>query len=283
MEHQKRLAIGIAFGSFISVIGWAVDIYLARLGISAADPFLNDFLLGAISALLAYAWVTLQAERHLRREAAQRIKQEAVLEERSRMAREFHDTVAQKLAGIVLQLEAGEDFLDGTNPAARKCIRQAISLAREGLAEAREAVWNLRPEALHGSNLPGAIARLAKDLTERTPIRVAFAFGGSVRGVPSNIEKDVLRISQEALSNVVKHAQAHTVNVNLTLSEEQLRLEVEDDGRGFATGYQPADARFGLTSMRERAKALGGSCQIYSEPGQGTKVQAVVPVGAETG
>ncbi|MGB7284786.1 MAG: sensor histidine kinase [Candidatus Acidiferrum sp.] len=282
MEHRKRLFIGLLFGASISLVGWAVDIYFGRIGISADDIFLNDFLLGIIAALLAYAWVTLQAERHLREQTRQGIKQEAVLEERNRMAREFHDTVAQRLAGIVLQLEASEDFLSGVHPAAQKCLLQAAALAREGLAEAREAVWNLRPKALRGNNLPGAIARLAKNLTEGTPIRVAFAFGGSAREVPGNIEKDVLRIGQEALNNVVKHAQASKVNVNLTLTEEQLQLEVEDDGLGFATEIRSVDARFGLTSMHERAKALGGTCQIYSQPGQGTKVQTVVPVSAGT-
>lgn len=276
MNRRNRILIGLAFGTFISFVSWVLDILLARSGISPAETFLNDLIVGCVAALLAHAWLMLQGERQLRERTTQRVKQ-AVLEERSRISREFHDTVAQKLAGIVLQLEVGELCVKPHSPA-QKSLGRALELAREGLNEAREAVWNLRPEALRSSTLANAIANLAKDLTAGTPVRVKFSLGGMTQQLPAEIEKDMLRIGQEALNNVVKHAHASRVNVGLALSKDQLHLTVEDDGLGFAPEHQCVGTGFGLNGMRERAKSLGGICRIYSQPGQGTKLEAVVPV-----
>lgn len=255
-----------------------MDICFAHFGVSPAGTVLNDLIVGIVAALLAYAWATLLVERHFRDQLAQRIKKVAVLEERNRIARELHDTVAQKLAAIVLQLEAGDSLLRG-QPVVRMRLHRAADLAREGVREARESVWNLRPEALRGQNLSGAFARLAKDLTEGTQIRVEFSFGGSIRQIPENVERDLLRIGQEALTNAVKHSRANKVNVTLALAEEQVGLSVEDDGIGFVPRSQDVPGSFGLAGMQERARALGGMAWIYSQPGRGTSVQAVLPLG----
>jgi signal transduction histidine kinase len=280
MERLKRLLISATFGSFISLVNWTIQTSLARSGLSPDKTLLDDFIVGSVAALFAYVLVTLQAERRDRERAVLRTRQQAVTDERNRMARELHDTVAQGLVGVVLKLEESESLLDAQSPA-KKCLLRALELARESVRETRESVWNLRPQALRGSDLLSAIARLAKELTDGSAIRVEFSFGGSVQQqqLPHEMEKGVLRIGQEALTNVVKHARASKVNVELTISEEQLQLSVEDDGLGFVPECQRAGSGFGVRSMRERAQALGGTCQIYSQLGQGTRVRAVVPIG----
>lgn len=199
-----------------------------------------------------------------------------LLQERNRMAQEIHDTLAQGFAGIVLQLEAAEDALAENPDEARSHIVRARDLARENLAQARRSVWALRPQRLeHG--LPAAIQTLAEQLTQGTMIRAEFVIKGKPRPLQAEAENNFMRITQEALTNVLKHAGATRIRVEMSFGKRQIKVSVQDDGTGFNPRFPIACQGFGLISMRERAERMGGSLRIRSRAGDGTRIEVVVP------
>ncbi|HET7077102.1 MAG TPA: histidine kinase [Chloroflexia bacterium] len=213
---------------------------------------------------------------------AQRGEEAAVLEERNRMAREIHDTLAQGFTGIVVQLEAAEDTLTAEPAAAQAHLDRARALARDSLAEARRSVWALRPRALEGGDLAGALDRAAQALTAGTPTRAAVHVHGVPRPLPPDLAGHLLRIGQEALTNAVRHAAARQVAIDLTYDPAAVGLRVRDDGHGFdpAAPAPAAGGGLGLPGMRERVAGLGGTLTLTSAPGAGTEVRVQVPVGA---
>ena len=202
-----------------------------------------------------------------------------LLQERNRMAGEIHDTLAQGFAGILLQLEAAEEDLTETSQEARRHLLQARRLARENLAEARRSVWALRPQTLEQGDLVSALTHLVHRLTHETPMPVELSIHGTPRPLPPETESELLRISQEALTNALKHAYASAIRVTLTFSAKKMRLCIEDDGQGFDPERQPSHCGFGLRSMRGRVERMGGRLTVASQPGQGTQVVVVVPLG----
>ncbi|HKA55894.1 MAG TPA: PAS domain S-box protein [Candidatus Binatia bacterium] len=210
---------------------------------------------------------------------AEQGKRSAVLEERNRMAREIHDTLSQGFTGIIVQLEAAEDVLEEAPEeveTVRDHIALARTLARESLAEARRSVWELRPQALEHGDLPAALSHLVRRITLGTALRGEFLLEGSPRALPPDVEEHFVRISQEALANVLQHAQAHTVRVTLTYDPHRVLLCVEDDGQG-TTPVSGRRSGFGLISMKERSERLGGGLTVTSRPGHGTKLLVTVP------
>jgi signal transduction histidine kinase len=211
-------------------------------------------------------------------------RQAGVQDERQRMAREIHDTLAQGLIGIITQLEAAD--LASSDPAEwRRHFEAASGLARESLSEARRSVSALRPEALEAARLGDALAEVAQRWSERQGIPVQVTTTGTVEPVASEAEIALLRAAQEALANVAKHARADRVGVTLSYLADEVALDVRDDGAGFATagGGDPRDGGgFGLIALRQRVEELRGSVQIESEPGHGTAVSVRVPVGVVT-
>ena len=207
-------------------------------------------------------------------------RQGGVQDERSRMAREIHDTLAQGLIGIITQLEAAD--LANSNPEEwRRHFDAASSLARESLGEARRSVLALRPEALEGARLGDALAEVAQRWSERQGIPVQVTTTGTVEPVASEAEVALLRAAQEALANVAKHASADRVGVTLSYLDREVALDVRDDGRGFdvdRVGGASTAGGFGLTALRQRVEGLRGSVEIESEPGRGTAVSVRVPV-----
>lgn len=210
---------------------------------------------------------------------AQRQDEEAgVATERTRLAREIHDTLAQGFAGIVTQLQAAEEAPDDATR--RRHTDAALGLARDGLAEARRSVQALRPAALDAVRLPEAVANVAHAWADRTGIPVEVTTADGVRELSTDAEVTLLRTAQEALANVERHAHARHVTLALRPFGRGARLEVRDDGRGFdPTAPRPADAPggYGLIAMRERIEALAGDLVIESRPGHGTAVRAEVP------
>jgi signal transduction histidine kinase len=160
-KRGYRILIGIAFWALIAFASWALEIYFANLGVPPAEAFLNDFIIGTAPALLAYAWVELLAERQMREFVAEKVKGVAVLKERNRMAREIHDTVAQSLTGIIVQLEAADE-LPSDSPVAQKFLLRALGLARDVLQEMRCSLWKLRPATLQSYGLSKATQRLTE-------------------------------------------------------------------------------------------------------------------------
>jgi signal transduction histidine kinase len=206
-------------------------------------------------------------------------RQAAVLAERNRMAREIHDTLAQGFTGIVMQLEASESALDTARPdVARERLAKARELARSSLAEARRSVWALRPQALEQQPFVAALRVAATALLAGTSATLSMDVDGPLGYLPAELETDLLRVAQEAITNSVKHAAAQTVTVQLRDDGQRLELRVQDDGRGFdGAAARPADGSgFGLTAMRERVERHGGRLVVHSEPGRGTTVVARV-------
>jgi len=213
--------------------------------------------------------------RQLRREFV------AVLGERNRIARELHDTLAQGLTSVSMQLEAVSAKIDGGPSAAREHLNQARLLVRSSLAEARRSVRDLRSELLDGSDLADALSGVARQLTSGADVRAEVCVTGTPRRLPEPIEKTLLRVGQEALTNAVRHAAAGSVRVRLDYDEAHVRLEVRDDGGGFqpeSVGRASGD-RFGLRGMRERVEQAGGTLRIQSSAGAGTEVTATLPLG----
>jgi PAS domain S-box-containing protein len=207
------------------------------------------------------------------RKRAEEARQTAVLEERTRMAREIHDTLAQAFTGILLQLGAAERVLAEVPEQGQAHLRTIGDLAREGLAEARRSVQALRPQALEQGDLAGALARMVEQLNTQPDTQITFRLGGSARPLPPAVADHLLRMGQEAITNALRHAQASQIGVELTFGDAELTLRVTDDGRGFAGDIAPRPGHFGLTGMQERAGLIGAQLTVESQPGCGTRVE----------
>jgi two-component system NarL family sensor kinase len=198
-------------------------------------------------------------------------------EERNRLAREIHDTLAQGLSATALQLESADALLDaGSAAEARGPLRRALSLTQSNLEEARRSVLDLRAAPLEDRPLSEALKVLVDRWEAETGIGARYAAVNGSRPLPPRVEAALYRICQEALTNVARHAQAGHVSVRIVATPEQVRLTVEDDGRGFDPSGVPGD-RHGLVGMRERAQMLGGALEVRSA-GEGTRVEATVPL-----
>ena len=203
-----------------------------------------------------------------------------VLEERARLAREIHDTLAQGFVGISSQLDAVALTMNGHMETARKHLDLARKMARHSLTEARRSVMDLRASALEGQDLPAALSQAARQWTAGSPVKVHVGVAGPNRKLPEEMEQHLLRIAQEAVTNSVKHAHAKEVRIDLAMERDKLQMRVADDGEGFeqTDAFSEVGGHFGLLGMRERAERLGGELRLRSEPGEGTEVQVTVPL-----
>jgi signal transduction histidine kinase len=204
-------------------------------------------------------------------------RQAGVHDERQRIAREIHDTLAQGLTGILTQLQAAEQAAD--NPAQwRRHVANASHLARESLTEARRSVGAMRPEVLESAHLPSAIRDVVDKWSRLHGVAVDVVTTGTTRPLHPEVEVALLRTAQEALANVAKHAKAGHVWLTLSYMEDVVTLDVRDDGAGFEPGSTSSgDGGFGLTGMRHRVGRLAGTLEIESEPGAGTAISASLP------
>jgi ligand-binding sensor domain-containing protein/two-component sensor histidine kinase len=201
----------------------------------------------------------------------------AVLQERNRIAREIHDTLAHGFAGISMQLESVDETMATAPDLARVHLDNARRLARTSLAEARRSVMDLRSAALESGNLGTALAQAAQQISTAVPIEVSTS--GRPVPLPLTMENSLLQIGREAMTNAIKHAGARRVRVELAFQPQHVRLSVLDDGCGFdPLAARPAEPRFGLATMRERAAQMGADLRIQSIPGQGTDVIITAPV-----
>jgi two-component system NarL family sensor kinase len=199
------------------------------------------------------------------------------VEERNRLAREIHDTLAQGLTATALQLESADALLDAGSKGAHEPLRRALSLTRSNLEEARRSVLDLRAAPLEGRPLSEALKTLVDRWEAETGINARYGAVNGSRPLPPSVEAALYRICQEALTNVARHAEAGRSTVQLVATPDRVRLVVEDDGRGFDASEVSEDSH-GIVGMRERAEMLGGSLQVRSEPGAGTHIEATVPV-----
>lgn len=197
----------------------------------------------------------------------------AVLGERNRIAREIHDTLAQGYVGISVQLEVLAELLRMSKPeAAAKHLDLTRGYVREGLADARQSIWALRSQDSDETTLPVKLRRMV-EAAGGGGLEANFSIFGAYRGLPPGTEQEILRVAQEAIHNVKKHAAASHLFVQLEYGPAAIALEVRDDGKGFAGGTDSPAGHYGLTGMRERAAAIGGTLEVTSEPGAGTTVR----------
>lgn len=228
-----------------------------------------------VLALALLAWLLFRL-----RVRAMQARFGAVLGERTRIARDIHDNLAQEMSGISVQLEVVARTMPVGAEAARTHLDRARRQVRHGIAEARRYVWDLRSPVLENKDLPTALSDTARRLTNETDIQTQVEVNGTFRPLSRLVEDNLLRIGQEAVNNAVKHAHARRISINLVFDVRRVQLIIRDDGRGF--DYQAArngrDGHFGLIGMRERVEQIGGTLSIHSTEGAGTEVVADVPV-----
>ncbi len=202
------------------------------------------------------------------------------IEERNRLARDIHDTLAQGLSAIILQLETADAHLETSSPPnndVHVALQKALALARENLAEARCSVQDLRATPLEGKTLAQALRELLSAHAADTAAKTQLEVIGSAPPISVRVEIGLYRIAQEALTNIQRHTQAQQVDVQLILTPERVRLVIEDDGRGFDVYHIPV-GHYGLLGIRERARLLNGRVDIASTPGTGTIIEVTVPL-----
>ena len=221
----------------------------------------------------------------LHAQALARVKSEAeftaIWNERNRMARELHDTLAQGLGAITMQLEVVKRKLP-PDSTARAPLDEARDQARSSLADARNSIWNMRSQVLETGDLATALRGILKHLTDGRGIAAKVRVTGQARRLAPVTENNLLRIGQEAITNAASHARASEIGVLLEFEPQQLRLSVTDDGCGFDPAQPPlSEGGFGIVGMRERAAELHAALQVLSKPGQGTVVSLCLPLAAD--
>jgi signal transduction histidine kinase len=240
----------------------------------------RDHALEEITEVNRRLHASLEENAALHRQLVAQAREAGVLDERQRMAREIHDTLAQGLTGIITQLAAASQAREDSAEREHH-LAAAAELARESLHEARRSVAALTPEALRDSKLPDALRDVANRWSELYHVPAQVTSTGLAQPLRPEIEVALLRTAQEALANVAKHARASRVGVTLSYMGDVVTLDIRDDGIGFASersdGVPGERGGFGLTAMRQRALALGGKLEIESEIGEGTAVCASIP------
>jgi signal transduction histidine kinase len=253
------------------------------------------WMLGIMSVVLlaGFAWL-FALDRKVRQQTTiiqQKLRREAVLEERTRIAREFHDTLEQELVAITIQLEIVAAQFDDAPRMARQMLELARNMTRRSLDEARRSVWDLRSHLLQNNNLPTAVAEFTKLMSASARVPISVETYGVPRKLPLQVENNLLRIAQEALANAMKHSHASRIEISLAYEPDKVGLRVSDDGIGFEADRSAAvyGGHFGLLDMSERAEKIGGAFSLISAPGQGTEIRVEVtdnessiqPAGAE--
>jgi NarL family two-component system sensor histidine kinase LiaS len=202
----------------------------------------------------------------------------AAVEERSRLARELHDAVKQQLFATAMQIAAAQARLESDPAAAERHLAEAATLAQQAQRELAGLILELRPAALADQALDEALQAYVVDWSRQSGVAVQLDLAARQR-LPLGIEQALFRVAQEALSNVARHSGAGRVTVSLQRPENNVRLQVRDDGRGFTP--QAVNGGYGLETMRQRMAVLGGALQVHSAPGSGTVITAVVPLPEE--
>lgn len=207
---------------------------------------------------------------------AEKSRQAAILEERNRMAREIHDTLAQAFTGVIVQLGAASRIVPSALTDVQTHITQARDLAREGLAEARRSVNALRPQILETNNLCKAFNRLADQMSVAVGTQIICHVIGEIYPLKVDIENNLLRIGQEALTNAIKYANASEIKIELVYEPTQFSLRVQDNGQGFKTDSSSMVKGFGLMGIKERCDRMAAHLTIQSIPGQGTEITILI-------
>ena len=200
-----------------------------------------------------------------------------VLDERQRMAREIHDTIAQGLTGVITQIEAAEQSW-GDEDELRRHLQLASGIARDSLEEARRSVQAIRPGPLDHSRLPDALSEVARRWSAATDVAVEVHTTGDPQQLHPDVEVTLLRAAQEALANIAKHAQASRAAITLSFMGRAVALDIRDDGVGFAADLPAAEGHYGLAAMRQRVQDVNGVMEVESAPGDGTAIAITISI-----
>jgi signal transduction histidine kinase len=219
----------------------------------------------------------LKHEMTARQEAEVRFK--ATLAERTRLAQELHDTLEQSLTGIGLQLDTADKLLAKNSEDGKHHLGVARHWTKQSQIELRRSIWDLRSRELEQFDFPEALRMSAQQIAERAGLNLNVEITGDVHVLCEVVEDNLLRISQEALTNVIKHAGASEVTVGVEVGPQVVTLRITDNGRGFTpeTCPGPSEGHFGLLGMSERAKRLNGRLRVASSPGSGTSLELQMP------
>jgi len=285
----QRLLVGFAIvcGVLIAIASWSVMV-------SRKNSMLNFLIREREKTQGQLQQAHDQLEERVRERTAQlklqisarkeaELQFKAVLAERTRLAQELHDTVEQTLTGLALQLGIAVK-LHAQNPEEEL---NHLELARKFLlrsqAEVRQSVWDLRKLVQEQFDLPSALLENARRVANYSSIQVTLETRGAVRVLPEVVEETFLRISHEAFTNVIKHARATAVNIQLEFEPQRVVLRIQDNGQGCVpeTAAGPEEGHFGLLGIAERVKRVGGHFNLVSAPEKGTTVQVEIPLGAE--
>lgn len=280
----RRLLIGLAllFAGLVGAVIWTVII-------SKRNAVLGGLIREKEQAQRELQQVNDHLEDRVRERTAQvkfqiTARKEAEVQfkgtvlERTRLAQELHDTLEQSLTGIALQLATSAKLFQAKPDAANHHLELARDQVTQSQVEVRRSIWDLRSRALEQFDLPGALTASSQQLTEGSPMQFKVTTEGRVRPLPEIVEDNLLRIGQEAMTNVIKHSQATAAEIHLDYGPKKIVLRISDNGCGFerqATAG-PADGHFGLQGISERAKRLNADLTIESEPGKGTLVMVKV-------
>lgn len=253
----------------------------AAIDVVIPPTFVQTRAFLALCALVAAGAIGLLALWRQHRVAAGiRARFDATLAERTRIAQELHDTLLQSLTGVALQVHAALRILDTRPQQATEILKDVANTANVSAREARHMVWEMRAPELDTSDLPDALASVARDAIASKPIAFHLAVRGERRRLPHAVEVAALRIGREAILNVLRHASARTVDVTLDFEPRALTMRVRDDGRGMSHADREAarsDGHWGIVGMRERAARVGGTIDLTSSPGGGTVISVVLP------
>jgi signal transduction histidine kinase len=231
------------------------------------DPNFDSEEAALVKALSTQAALAIQLTRLL-----EESRHAVILDERNRMAREIHDTLAQAFTSILMRLQTAELGLPDDLTITQNNLQLACDLARQGLAEARRSVHALRPHPLEQENFSTALKCCLRSLVSPSQLESEFCITGSPQPLPARLEDELLRIAQEAIANACKHAAARKIEVQLIFAPHKVCLMVRDNGQGFIFSDVTNHKGFGLISMQERAQKLGGKFCLSSQPGQGTEI-----------
>ncbi|WP_017571458.1 sensor histidine kinase [Nocardiopsis halotolerans] len=276
----------------VVITGAAIAGQVLHTGDLTAGMVLGPVLGAAFAVAIAVGYTALSRESERRRELIDTLtrtrdelaasqRRTGVLDERERLSREIHDTLAQGLSSIVLLLRSAENALPGDPGLAATRIVEARESASVNLAEARRFVRDLAPPSLAGGNLPEALERLCAQTASASGVDCRFREDGAPVRLPSGYEVALLRAAQASLANVTAHARATTAVVTLGYLDGEVTLDVYDDGVGFTpgeTGPRGDGTGYGLAALRERVAALGGRLDVESAPGAGTAVAVRLPL-----
>jgi signal transduction histidine kinase len=280
----RRLLIGVAIICAVLVVIMSWSVMLSR-----KNSVLNYLVREREKAQLALQQVNDQLEERVKERTNQlrvqitarkesELQFKAILAERTRLAQELHDTVEQTLAGIAMELDTSVKLYEKNPQDALAHLELSCDLMSRSQLEVRQSIWNLRRLVQEHFDIASAMLENARQLLAGTNLQVDLQVQGEVRPLPEVIEENFLRIGREAIVNVIKHAQATTVNIRLAFEPRRVVLEIKDNGRGFVPGQAagPDEGHFGVLGMAERIKRLGGKFDLISAPGKGTSVKVEI-------